>query len=179
MSKAIYFGSLVIAVGFVVAADGELFPRAWIIPLALGLLAVGLLWRRYVSGEARERTFRRTYGASSDATYGALCGTLAELGYAITTRELGVHAVDFRGGNLGPWIGRYGVSARASVHQTAPLASEIVIDGHLSVAEKDGLGVLVYPDGLGLRASEIFDRVQRSVVTYAMTDGSTHIADNT
>jgi hypothetical protein len=136
--------------------------------LVLVMLPLAALWHRSVRSQAEDHTFARRYEASPEATYSALCGALLDLDYRITIRNPNAGEVQFKGGKLGPWIGRFGVEGAASIHKAAENESEVVITGRASLADKHGSGFLIYPEGMGVRIGRILDRVQATVVPISM-----------
>ncbi len=142
-----------------------------VIVLAIAFCAA-MTWRHYLIAETEEHESRRAFNASSEATYAALCGALATLGYKITSSEPDVGTLQFRGGTLGPWIGRLGVECRASVCQLGDRQTEVVIAGHASPADKHGKGMLLYPEGMRSRTARILDQVDATVITHRTIDAA-------
>jgi hypothetical protein len=137
-----------------------------------------LWWRRRDGDETQERRYQRTYEASSEAAYSALCGALGALEYRITTGDRDTGTLRFAGGQLGPWVTRLSVDGTASVRQVGDRESEIVIAGHecrpdfrapLGSANAPE-GFMIYPEGMKLRAEKIFDEVGATIVTYSLID---------
>ena len=94
-------------------------------------------------------------------------------------RDANAGELEFRGGKLGPWIGRLGVGGgRASVRQTGERENEVFIAGRLSLADKHGRGFLIYPEGMAARAAQLFDRVEATVVTYHVIDAARLMSDS-
>jgi hypothetical protein len=168
MSRWVFFVAL--AVGIANTGLVQILPEPWGFLLLLALLPAAVMWWRYLRLQTQEHTFSRTFQAAPQAAYSALCGALMDLEYTITTRDPGQRAVQFNGGRLGPWIGRFGVVGNAFVREITSRESEIVLAGHIDLDDKVGAGLATYPEGMALRAKKLFDRVEGTVVTYAMTD---------
>jgi hypothetical protein len=172
VNKWIYFAVGAVSLTFLGLAEASLISQDWKMLLILVLVALAVIWRLYLNSQMEPHEFRRTYEASREAAYNALCGALAYLDYTITMRDPNSGRVQFKGGKLGPWIGRFGLDCTASVHQTADRESEIVIAGRVSSAQKEGQGFLIYPEALASRAGKILERVQATVVTYSVIDAA-------
>jgi hypothetical protein len=172
MKRWVYFASLAAMLIFLASAEASLISEdlTWFLMVALIPLAV--IWGRRINSQMAMHEFRRTYGASRDATCNALCGALAYLDYTIVMRDPTSGRVQFKGGKLGPWIGRFGLHCTATVGLTADGESEIVIAGRASREQKGGQGFLIFPERLDLRVERILDRVQATVVTDSMLESA-------
>jgi hypothetical protein len=170
VSKWTYFALLAVAVVSFAVAEASILSAGWTVLLITVLLLLALGWRRYINVSTSEQAFRRSYAVSEAAAYSALCGALLDLGYVITTRNLSAGTLQFRGGRLGPWIGRFGTECKASVRGLGDRESEIVIVGRVSTADRHGWGVLIYPEPLDSRIETILDRVQATAGISAVLD---------
>ncbi len=173
MNKWVYCALLAMGGACVGIVNGNGWPGVgWdliLIAVTLALLAIVI---RAIASETQEHEYRRTYEASKQATYSALCGVLGRLDYKITMNDPDAGTLLFKGGKLGPWIPRLGVECRASVHQIDDRESEIVIAGHAVPTDKDGQLTLPYPEGMGTRAAKLLDGVGATVVTYSVIDAA-------
>jgi hypothetical protein len=175
VSRWIYFSFIAGAIAWFGIVEASLLPDIWIVLLLLALLAGVGIWQHYIDAQ-EGREYRRTFEASTEAAYSALCGALADFDYKITARDPSAGTVRFRGGKLGPWIGRYGVDATASVREAGDRSSEITIAGRESPGEKHASSwspafwAATYPEGMARRAARLLDRVQATVVTYSELD---------
>ncbi len=168
MKKSVYFALLAVSGACVGVIQGlaSLEWPALLAALILILMAVAL--GRSIRSETKEQAYCRTYEASREATYTALCGALGNLDYKVTARDPAAGTLQFSGGTRGPWIGRLGAECTASVRQVGEQASEIMIAGHATAADRRGLGLLVYPEGMRARISRILDQVGATVVRYSV-----------
>jgi hypothetical protein len=172
VSRWVYFALLAGLGASVGIVNANTVGAGWTVASVVVALGVAAILQVSVGSETQQREYRRTYDASTEATYVALCGSLSDLDYRITTRDADSGKVAFTGGKLGPWIPRLGVECVASVRQIADQESEITIAGHVSGAERQGRGVLLYPEGLTSRAARILDRVEATVITHSVIDAT-------
>jgi hypothetical protein len=157
-----YFAALALLIASVVIGDSGALSQGGRLLLVIGLVALAVMWHRYADSQTQPHEFGRIYDASRDATFNALCGALTALSYKVTQRDSDTSTVHFKGGDLGPWIGRPGVEGSASVRRISDSKSEIAISCRVLPADKHGKGWLLYPEGLSLRMKKVFDRVQAS-----------------
>jgi hypothetical protein len=175
VSRWIYFSFIAATLAWFGIVEASLLPEIWIILLLLALLAGFGIWQHYIDAQ-EGREYSRTVEASKEAAYSALCGALADLDYKISARDPSAGTVRFRGGKLGPWVGRNGVDATASVRETGDRSSEITIAGRESSAENHtspwgpAFWAATYPEAMARRAARILDRAQATVVTYSVLD---------
>jgi hypothetical protein len=172
MNRRVYFALLALLAVCVGIVNGQPSSGGLILVCVLVAVAVAAIVQVRVGRETQEQEYRRSYEASNEATYIALCGSLGDLGYEITARDPESGKVTFTGGNLGPWIGRLGVECCAWVRQIGDRESQITVAGHASRADKHGWGVLLYPEGMDRRAARILDRVNATVITYSVIDAA-------
>jgi hypothetical protein len=173
MSRWVYF-ALLAAIGVCAGIiNGNGWPGVgWDLILAAVILALVAIAIRHIAAETQEHEYRRTYAASKEAAYSALCGVLGKFDYKITMSDPDAGTLLFRGGTRGPWIPRLGVDCSASVRQVDDRESEIVIAGHAVPTDGDGRMTLPYPEGMGTRAAKLLDAVGATVVTYSVIDAA-------
>jgi hypothetical protein len=172
---ALYVLGLAALVAVQVAALGDgLHDRLSIFAVSLAVVvAVCLVEARRFDAENRARDYRRSYEASREATYTALCGAVADLGYRTTASDPGSATIGFRSSSPDLWIPLASLECEASVRQVDPNTSEVVVRGTAERGSRaaDGRagyagGLMVSPRGTGTAAKAILDRVQATVVTY-------------
>jgi hypothetical protein len=177
----VYFALLAAAVACFGVIEAVPSGRPYTFLLLLVLFVLGYLWwRSHVDEEAQEREYRRTYEASSEATYTALRGALGDLDYKVTVGDPDTGTLQFTGGKLGPWIPRLPVECTASVRQLSDRESEIVIAGRECPPQRQGWftppqglsGSYIYPEGMRRRAARILDEVDAAVITYSILDAA-------
>ena len=178
MNRWWYTGLLAVVAAYVVVMHAELLSRDTGFFLTCALVLGATLLRRFTPDRRQPREFRQTYQASGEAVYTALCGVLAELNYRVKAHDACIDEVRFTGGR-NVWWGGPDAEGTASVHQNGD-GAELVISLH-DVPEGHPVwggrratllwgANRAYPEGIALRAKRILDRVQATVVTYAMID---------
>lgn len=179
MKRWVYFALLAMIGVCAGIINGNGWPGVgWDLALTAIVLALLATAIRYIAAEMQEHEYRRTYAASKDAAYSALCGVLGSLDYKIAMSDPDAGTLLFKGGRLGPWIPRLGVECRASVRQIDDRESEIVIAGHAVPTDKDGHMTLPYPEGMGTRVAKLLDAVGATVVTYSVIDAALAARDD-
>ena len=109
MNRWVYFALLAMIGACVGIINGNGWPgKGWSLLLIGVVLALLAIVTRYLASETQEHEYRRTYEASKQATYSALCGVLGNLDYKITMNDPDAGMLRFEGGRLGPWIPRLG-----------------------------------------------------------------------
>jgi hypothetical protein len=179
MKRWVYFALLAMIGVCAGIINGNGWPGVgWDLTLTAVVLALLAIAIRYIAAETQEHEYRRTYAASKEAAYSALCGVLGSRDYKIAMSDPDAGTLLFNGGRLGPWIPRLGVECRASVRQIDDRESEIVIAGHAVPTDKDGHTRLPYPEGMGTRVAKLLDAVSTTVVTYAVIDAALAARDD-
>jgi hypothetical protein len=99
MNRWVYF-ALQAAIGACVGIiNGNGWPGVgWDLILAAVVLALLAIAIRHIAAEMQEHEYRRTYAASRDAAYSALCGVLGNLDYKITMSDPDAGTLLFRSG---------------------------------------------------------------------------------
>jgi hypothetical protein len=176
--RVLYILGLAAFVGMNVSALGEFRGRwiAFVISLAT-LVALVVIQRRRFGSESQDADYQRTYEASSDATYSALYGAVIDLGYKVTAQDPAAGTLKFKTGSRELWIPRPSLDCKASVRQIDGKTSEVVLAGHADLGARDVHGhliqgamggVSIFPEGLGTATKKILDRLDATVITYAV-----------
>jgi hypothetical protein len=152
------------------------------LPVLFTILAVlvitPILWI-YLRSTNKEDQSRRTYEASCEATYIALCGAVGSLGYRVTANDPTTCTLRFKTGWTDLWIWSSSMEYTASVRQIDNTLSEISLAGRVSQEDIDEwresqfrLAKPPYPGVKGPAAKKILDRVAKTVITYPVIDGA-------
>jgi hypothetical protein len=180
--RALYILGLAAFVGMNVSALGEFHGRWIVLVISLGTgLTLVMRQTRQLETESRDGDYRRTYEASSGATFSALYGAVVDLDYKITARDPTSGTLQFKTGSLDLWIPRLALDCRASVRQIDDKTSEVVLAGQADLGAGAGYGhkargamggLSMLPGGLRPATEKILDRVEATVVTYAATNAA-------
>ena len=179
---ALYIVGLAGVVVLQVAALGWELPDRWLIfaaSLAV-VVAVAVAEGRRLRSESHDREYRRIYDASAAATYTALCGAVADLGYRTTATDPASRTVRFKTASFDLWVPRPALECEAVVRRADGGSSEVVVRGRaengLRPGDRRGApyvgAVVVFPAGVGVAAKKLLDRVGATVVTQPLIDAA-------
>ncbi len=179
---ALYIVGLAGVVVLQVAALEWELPDRWLIfaaTLAV-VVAVGVTEARKFRSESHGREYRRGYDASITATYTALCGAVADLGYHTTATDPATRSVRFKTASFDVWVPRPSLECEAAVRRIDGGRSEVVLTGEAENRLRPGDrrrapyagAVVVFPAGVGVVAQKVLDRVGATVVTHPVIDAA-------
>ena len=180
--RALYIVGLAGVVALQVAALGWELPDRWLIfaaSLAV-VVAVAVAEAHRFRSESHDREYRRGYDASITATYTALCGAVADLGYHATATDPASCTVRFRTASFDLWVPRPALECEAAVRRIDGGSSEVVVTGRAENGLRPGDrrrapyagAVVVFPAGVGVVAQKVLDRVGVTVVTHPVIDAA-------
>ena len=180
--RVLYIVGLAGVVALQVAALGWELPDRWLVfaaSLAV-VVAVAVAESRRFRSESHDREYRRVFDASVAATYTALCGAVADLGYKTIATDPASCTVRFKTASFDLWVPRPALECEAAVGQVEGGRSEVVVGGRaengLRPGDRRGTpyvgAVVVFPAGVGVAAQRLLDRVGATVVTHPVIDAA-------